>query len=119
MGVADDLAGDLHGGLGGDALEGRLDPVTLAAPGMGDLDEAGVVADQHELHAPLEAEGVDPAVDGDRPVEVAGKFCDEGTRHDGNSLIAGALVAPLGRAVDGRPGTGATITGGVARVPPD
>jgi hypothetical protein len=104
LGVVHDLAGDLHGGLRGDALEGRLDQVALAPAPVGDLDGTGVVADQHELDVPLEAERADPSVDGDRLVQAGVEVGHEGARHSGNSLVAGALVAPERRTVDSRPG---------------
>jgi AcrR family transcriptional regulator len=61
--VVQDLAGDPHRRLQGDAFELAFQRVALAAASVGHLCHARVVADQDELHRALQAQGVHPAGD--------------------------------------------------------
>ena len=69
-----DPAGDPDGGLGGQRVERRLE--RAAVPAVGDLDGAGVVADDHELHRALQAQYLHPARDGDGLAYLAAQAGD-------------------------------------------
>jgi hypothetical protein len=52
-----------------------------AVPPVGDLDDAGVVADDDELQRALQAQCLDPARDGDGLAGLTAQVADGGTDH--------------------------------------
>jgi hypothetical protein len=77
--VAGHLAGDLYGGLCGQLVEELLQVAAVASPGH--LDDAGMVAYQHELHGTLQAKGFYPASDSDGFTDVVAQVSDQGPDH--------------------------------------